>query len=453
VIDDEIRTLVEDMAETMYAAPGCGLAAPQVGVSKRIFVIDTATEKEPSRLIVFINPEIVATDGECTWEEGCLSFPAVHEEIKRAEKVRVRALGLDGKTFEIEADGLLAVAIQHETDHLNGVLMVDHLSLLKRKMVQRKMQKRSGSTDQASLLALRLAHLSDLHLRGADGVPLSRVINKRITGYANLKLRRTSAHRGELVAGLFARLQAASFDHLVITGDLTNLSLEDEFAAARALLEEHLGFDPSRVSIIPGNHDVYTQGSASKKRFARYFEPYLASDLPNIETDHPSGPFPYVKLRDGVAIVGLSSAVPRAPLFSSGKLGDAQLQALDRLLGHPEVQSRSLVLLIHHPPYELASPLDSLLRGLDDAAQLQSVVGHDRLALALHGHQHTRVHRSLRWGRGGLDVYGATSASLHHDHPGRTSGANEYEIDHRGLRSARALVLRRPDQPLVEQPL
>jgi hypothetical protein len=151
--------------------------------------------------------------------------------------------------------------------------------------------------------------------------------------------------------------------------------------------------------------------------------------------------------------VGLSSAVPRAPLFSSGQLGSAQLQSLERLLAHPEVQSRSLVLLLHHPPYELESPLKSLLRGLEDAAELQAVVGHDRLALALHGHLHLRIHRSLRWGRGGLDVYGATSASLHHDHPGRIAGANEYEIDGTGLRAARALVLRRPDQSLVEQPL
>lgn len=143
VIDDSIRTLVEDMAETMYAAPGCGLAATQIGVPHRVFVIDTASQDEPSDLRVFINPEILVRDGETTWEEGCLSFPTVHEEIKRAERVKVRALGLDGKPFELEADGLLAVAIQHENDHLDGVLMIDRLSLLKRKMVGRKMEKRA----------------------------------------------------------------------------------------------------------------------------------------------------------------------------------------------------------------------------------------------------------------------------------------------------------------------
>lgn len=150
VINDEIRTLVEDMAETMYAAPGCGLAATQIGVPKRVFVVDTATQDEPSQLKVFINPEIVSRSGETTWEEGCLSFPSIHEEIKRAERVKVRALGLDGKPFELEADGLLAVAIQHENDHLDGALMIDRMSMLKRKMVTRKMEKRAqrGHKDQ-----------------------------------------------------------------------------------------------------------------------------------------------------------------------------------------------------------------------------------------------------------------------------------------------------------------
>lgn len=144
-VTKEIRELVEDMAETMYAAPGVGLAAPQIGVGLRIFVIDIASEDEPSDLRAFINPEIVATDGTQTWNEGCLSFPGVSEEIKRAESVRVRALGVDGKAFELEADGLLAVAIQHENDHLNGVLMIDKLSALKKRMMGRKLAKRGKS--------------------------------------------------------------------------------------------------------------------------------------------------------------------------------------------------------------------------------------------------------------------------------------------------------------------
>jgi peptide deformylase len=138
-VTDEIRQLVDDMAETMYAAPGVGLAANQVGVLLRIFVIDIAGEDEPSALRVFINPEITDMSGTQTWEEGCLSFPGVTEEIRRAERVHVKALDRDGKPFELEADGLLAVAIQHENDHLNGVVMLDKLNAVKRKLLGRKL--------------------------------------------------------------------------------------------------------------------------------------------------------------------------------------------------------------------------------------------------------------------------------------------------------------------------
>jgi peptide deformylase len=137
-VTDEIRALIEDMAETMYEASGCGLAATQVGVDKRLFIIDTAREDEPSDLKVFINPEIIELTGSQKWEEGCLSFPGATEEIRRAERVQVRALDQFGKPFTLEADGLLAVAIQHENDHLNGVLMIDKLNALKRRMVSRK---------------------------------------------------------------------------------------------------------------------------------------------------------------------------------------------------------------------------------------------------------------------------------------------------------------------------
>ena len=140
-ITPEILNLIEDMAETMYDAPGCGLAANQIGVGLRIFVIDTAAEDEPSDLRVFINPEILELDGQQVWEEGCLSFPGATEEIKRAEHVKVKALDRDGKEFTLEAEGLLAVAIQHENDHLNGVLMIDKLSALKKRMMSKKVEK------------------------------------------------------------------------------------------------------------------------------------------------------------------------------------------------------------------------------------------------------------------------------------------------------------------------
>lgn len=141
VVDDSIRALIADMAETMYDAPGVGLAANQIGELVRIFIIDIAEEDEPSDLKVFINPEITKLEGTQMWQEGCLSFPGVSEEIKRAERVRVKALNEHGQAFELEADGLLAVAIQHENDHLNGVLMIDKFSALKRRKIGRQVAK------------------------------------------------------------------------------------------------------------------------------------------------------------------------------------------------------------------------------------------------------------------------------------------------------------------------
>jgi peptide deformylase len=142
-ITPEIQRLIDDMAETMYAAPGVGLAATQIGELHRIFIVDIAAEDEPSNLIVFINPEITRREGEQLGPEGCLSFPGISEEIKRASRVTARALDRDGKPFELTAEGLLAVAIQHESDHLDGVLMVDRMGMLKKRIVQRKMQKRA----------------------------------------------------------------------------------------------------------------------------------------------------------------------------------------------------------------------------------------------------------------------------------------------------------------------
>jgi len=143
--DAELHQLIDDMAETMYSAPGVGLAAPQLGLSKRLFIVDVATgEDEPSDLRVFINPEIVEAEGETTFNEGCLSFPGIREDIDRAERIKVRAFDRDGEPFELEADGLLAIAIQHENDHLDGKLMIDHLSVLRRRLVHRAMTKRAA---------------------------------------------------------------------------------------------------------------------------------------------------------------------------------------------------------------------------------------------------------------------------------------------------------------------
>jgi len=138
-VDDSLRTLVDDMFETMYASNGIGLAATQVDIHRRLLVADVSEER--SEPLVFINPEIVSRDAVALAQEGCLSLPGIFEDIERAQRIRVRALGRDGQSFEMEARDLLAVCIQHEMDHLEGKLFVDYLSELKRQRVRKRLEK------------------------------------------------------------------------------------------------------------------------------------------------------------------------------------------------------------------------------------------------------------------------------------------------------------------------
>lgn len=143
-VTDTTRKLIRDMADTMYAAPGIGLAATQVDVHQQIIVIDVSEEK--NRLLVLINPELVAKNGDCEGEEGCLSVPGIYDKVQRAERVKVRALNAQGEPFTLEAEGLLAVCIQHEMDHLKGKVFVDYLSTLKQGRIRSKLKKRLRET-------------------------------------------------------------------------------------------------------------------------------------------------------------------------------------------------------------------------------------------------------------------------------------------------------------------
>lgn len=139
-VDDKIRQLIKDMAETMYAAPGVGLAATQLDAHVRVIVIDVSDARDD--LKVFVNPQLVAASGETEREEGCLSVPDVYEKVRRAERVTVRALDANGEPFELEAEGLLAVCIQHEMDHLEGKVFVEKLSRLKQSRIRARLKKR-----------------------------------------------------------------------------------------------------------------------------------------------------------------------------------------------------------------------------------------------------------------------------------------------------------------------
>ncbi|MDX2218872.1 MAG: peptide deformylase [Burkholderiales bacterium] len=143
-VDDRIRRLIDDMAETMYAAPGIGLAATQVNVHEQVIVIDISEER--NQLLALINPEVVAAAGHEVAEEGCLSVPGIYDKVERAANITVRALDRDGKSFTVDADGLLAICIQHEMDHLKGKVFVEYLSALKQNRIKTKLRKRDRAT-------------------------------------------------------------------------------------------------------------------------------------------------------------------------------------------------------------------------------------------------------------------------------------------------------------------
>jgi peptide deformylase len=148
-VDEEIVRLARDMVETLHAAPGLGLAAPQVGVSRRVIVVDLSVGEDKNALHVLVNPEIVAQEGEAVCEEGCLSVPDIRENVVRPYRVLVRGLDLEGRQVEIEGEDILARALCHEIDHLDGILFVEKLSALKRTLIKKKLRKNAAAAEKA----------------------------------------------------------------------------------------------------------------------------------------------------------------------------------------------------------------------------------------------------------------------------------------------------------------
>ncbi len=277
---------------------------------------------------------------------------------------------------------------------------------------------------------LRIAHVSDLHVLSSAGVEWRKMLfNKRITGFANLVLRRSRVHRREYLLAVLAAA-AASADHVVVTGDITNLALESEYEEARKLLD---GVARStEVTVVPGNHDIYLPPVQRERRFPSHFGAFLRGDLSEFALDLPAGPYPVVKLRGAAAIIALSSAVPRPPFIAAGFVGAAQLAALGRLLGHPEVARRTPVILIHHPPVDTRIRLRQLRDGLVDAASFRNALAPLARGLVLFGHLHVRVRCVLRTAAGAVDVIAASGAALDHPDSSVRAGFNMYEIDDNG---------------------
>ncbi len=293
----------------------------------------------------------------------------------------------------------------------------------------------------------RIAHVSDPHVLSPAGAEWRKMLfNKRITGYANLVLRRGRVYRREYLLAVFDAAAKAA-DHIVVTGDITNLALESEYDEARALLD-----DVARsveVTVVPGNHDIYLPPIHRERRFPDHFGNFLHNDLPELALDLPAGRYPCVKLRGPVAIIALSSGVPRPPFIAAGYVGDEQLAALEKVLAHPEVARRTPVILIHHPPVDTRIRLLQLRDGLVDAASLRSALAPLARGLVLFGHLHIRVRCVMRTASGTLDVIGASGAALDHPDPSIRAGFNLYEIEDDGrIATVEAHVLDAPRQSL-----
>ncbi|MEM6786923.1 MAG: metallophosphoesterase [Myxococcota bacterium] len=281
---------------------------------------------------------------------------------------------------------------------------------------------------------MRIAHLSDLHLLALEGNGPHRFANKRLSGWVNLRYRRKAVHKPQLAEAVAREVKRRGVDHVVITGDVSNLALESEFTRVREFLDDALGLPASSVTMVPGNHDVYTGGAHRHRRFQRYFAEYITDDLPGAGGVVDDGSqFPFVRIRGPVALIGLSTAVPRPVLVASGELGARQRAALRAILDHRDVQSRLPVLLQHHPWHNPPRRTKRYLNGLADADAEAEAVRGVSAGLLLHGHLHRRVYRRLHTGGGGaIEAIGGPSASLLDPRDDRMGGFNVYDVDELG---------------------
>ena len=248
------------------------------------------------------------------------------------------------------------------------------------------------------MAAFTLAHLSDPHLPPLPAARLRDLAGKRAFGYLNWTRNRHKFHTRDVLDALVTDIQAQGPDHIAITGDLVNLALEAEFTPARTWLQS-VGA-PDRVTVVPGNHDAYVR--ATQHRFAEAWGDYLVGD----ETPHRGAPFPSLRRRGPLALIGLSSAVPTPPLMATGRLGRGQLEALERMLVTLSAEQAFRVLLVHHP---LRS--DSRIKRLTDSRPLLALLKRHGVELVLHGHDHIHSTIWIDGPQGKIPAVGVPSAS------------------------------------------
>jgi 3',5'-cyclic AMP phosphodiesterase CpdA len=276
-------------------------------------------------------------------------------------------------------------------------------------------------------MTFTIAHLSDAHLSPAPFPGLREMRLKRFMGYVNWKRGRERINDMAMLARLIADLRAQEPDHVAMTGDVVNIALAAEFDRA-ALWMKTLG-DPANVSFTPGNHDAYVRDAM--EGLARVFAPWTSSDSPAPGADR----FPYLRVRGEIALIGLSSGVPTAPLMASGRLGRRQLAALGRILEETGDRRLARVILIHHPP--LVRGPSPPLRGLDDAREFERTIARFGAEAILHGHTHKRMVHYLpspatRREGGLVPVIGAPSASAASHDPRQRAGYYLVRIERAG---------------------
>jgi 3',5'-cyclic AMP phosphodiesterase CpdA len=266
---------------------------------------------------------------------------------------------------------------------------------------------------------MQIAHFSDVHALSLDGAELWEFLSKRVAGFINVSLRRKKKHAVWLFEGIAADLNRRPPDEVVVTGDLTNLSLQPEFRLAREILDR-ISLGPSHVTVIPGNHDVYTWDARVRKLFERYLAPYAG--------DGSEVTFPIERVRGEVAILGLSTALPSPPPLADGWVGKKQLQALEAALDRNRDKFR--VLAMHHPP---VTNKHAFLRGLRDRGALQKVLGRVGCELVLHGHEHRDLRTEIAGPEGPIPVIGVGSGSYSDPRPDRRARYNVYHVEGKRL--------------------
>lgn len=280
---------------------------------------------------------------------------------------------------------------------------------------------------------MRIGHISDLHILDLDKPRPLQFLNKRIIGGINLLLNRSNAHSTKVVHRALEHLDSMDVDHIVISGDLTNLALDSEFTAAAEIVATIRDAD-NRVSIVPGNHDYYTPGAVRDRRFEKYFDPYLKSDLPEYQLEDG---YPFCHLRGDVAIVGMNSGIATPWLFATGRVADDELEAAERLLADPEVQSRFKLVVVHHPLMADEHHTIQFNRRLLNSEDVLDVIRRNDVDLVLHGHNHyfstLRVPKLGSPGTTYICEAGSTSSSLSED-PTMSGKFNIYTVEDGELR-------------------